>query len=81
MKIKLLYFSSLKDKLKKSSEEIEVDENIIVSQLLDFLKEKYPAIKDNLDNVMIAVNEEYKDKNYLLKDGDVVALIPPVSGG
>jgi molybdopterin converting factor small subunit len=30
---------------------------------------------------MVAVNEEYVDTNYILKDGDVVALIPPVSGG
>ena len=81
MKIKLLYFSSLKDRLKKSSEEIEVSGNITILELLNYLKAKYPEIKDNLDNVMTAVNEEYKDRNYILKDGDIVALIPPVSGG
>jgi molybdopterin synthase sulfur carrier subunit len=81
MKIKILFFSSIKDKLKKNSDEIEVQDEISVDQLLNILKEKYPDISDRLDNVMIAVNEEYKDKDYKLKEGDVVALIPPVSGG
>lgn len=34
-----------------------------------------------LKSVMVAVNEEYADEHLLLKDGDTVAFIPPVSGG
>ncbi|RMA96007.1 molybdopterin converting factor subunit 1 [Hydrogenothermus marinus] len=81
MKIKLLYFSSIKDKLKKSSEELEIKDNSSINDLINILKEKYPQISQNLDNVMFAVNEEYQDKEYILKDGDNVAVIPPVSGG
>ncbi len=81
MRIKVLYFSSIKDKLKKSSEEFEVNEGVAVEQFLNILAEKYPQLKEILSNVMVAVNEEYKDKNYKLKNNDVVAIIPPVSGG
>lgn len=81
MKIKLLYFSSIKDKLKKSFEELKIKDNFSINDLIDILKKKYPQISQNLDNVMFAVNEEYQDKKYLLKDGDNVAVIPPVSGG
>tara|TARA_Y100001960_G_C14726499_1_gene855198 strand:+ start:1464 stop:1574 length:111 start_codon:yes stop_codon:yes gene_type:complete len=31
--------------------------------------------------MVAAVNEEYQLHNYPLKNGDMVALIPPVSGG
>ncbi|RUM49044.1 MAG: molybdopterin converting factor subunit 1 [Hydrogenothermus sp.] len=81
MKIKVLYFSSVKDKIKKSNEQFEIDENTTIEKLLKILKDKYPEIKDILENTMIAVNEEYKDKKYILKNNDVVAIIPPVSGG
>ncbi len=81
MKVKVLYFSSIKDKIKKSNEHIEINGSITLNEFLNLLSEKYPEIKDNLKNVMLAVNEEYKDKNYTLKDGDVIAIIPPVSGG
>jgi len=30
---------------------------------------------------MIAVNEEYASSDQVLKEGDTVAIIPPVSGG
>ncbi len=81
MKIKVLFFSSIKDKLKKSSEEIELENPLTVEDFLMFLKKKYPEIADSLDSVMVAVNEEYVDKGYKLKENDTVAIIPPVSGG
>lgn len=34
-----------------------------------------------LQSVMVAVNEEYAEDQLELRAGDVVALIPPVSGG
>ena len=81
MKIKILYFSSLKDRLGKQTEKIDLPENSTVQNLISILREKYPNISDSLDNVMFALNEEYVDKDSPLKDGDTVALIPPVSGG
>jgi molybdopterin synthase sulfur carrier subunit len=81
MRIKILYFSSIKDKLKKSSEEINLNDDFTIKDLKNFLQEKYPEIKEILDKSMFAVNENYVTEDYKLKDGDLVALIPPVSGG
>lgn len=33
------------------------------------------------ESITLAVNEEYVEGNVPLKDGDTVALIPPISGG
>ncbi|MFT5214356.1 MAG: molybdopterin converting factor small subunit, partial [Patiriisocius sp.] len=44
------------------------------------LKEKYPQLK-NIESYAIAVNEVYAEDALFLKEGDVVAVIPPVSGG
>lgn len=51
---------------------------ITVGELKQKLAEKYNL---SLQSVMVAVNEEYADDEIVLKDGDTVALIPPVSGG
>jgi len=32
-------------------------------------------------NALLAVNQEFADRDAALKDGDEVALLPPVSGG
>ena len=33
------------------------------------------------DRIVVAVNNEYREPDFILDDGDEVALIPPVSGG
>ena len=81
MRIKVLYFSSIKDKIGITSENIKIAENSTVSDLIKLLSEKYPQIKDSLKNSMFAVNEEYASIEQELKEGDTVAIIPPVSGG
>ena len=34
-----------------------------------------------MDAYAVAVNEAYAEGTLILKEGDVVAIIPPVSGG
>ncbi|MGB9766822.1 MAG: molybdopterin converting factor subunit 1 [Sulfurihydrogenibium sp.] len=80
MKVEILYFSQIKDKVGKSSEVLEFTGNT-VSDLVEFLAQKYPNAKDVLEKSMFAVNEEYVDKQAILKEGDKIAIIPPVSGG
>ena len=41
---------------------------------------QYPGLPD-ADRVVAAVNNEYREPDFVLDDGDEVALIPPVSGG
>lgn len=50
------------------------------------LAEKYPKLADLVldeDNITLALNEEYvpSGESLPLRNGDTVALIPPISGG
>ena len=45
------------------------------------LAEQYPALAPHAARLAVAVNLEYVPRDYVLKDGDELALIPPVSGG
>ncbi|MBO6516332.1 MAG: MoaD/ThiS family protein [Bacteroidia bacterium] len=51
-----------------------------VEQLRSVLTERYPKLSQ-LNSLAIAVNEVYANDEIQLNEEDVVALIPPVSGG
>ena len=76
--IKILLFPHLQEEIGVKDFEIEVRETT-VQQLKELLKVKFKF--PNLDNVMVAINEEYAMEQDVIHSGDTVALIPPVSGG
>lgn len=77
--IKVLFFADQREKVGK--DQLEFDgEGMNIHAVKTYLEEKYPALA--LDHTMTAVNEEYEEEeNRLMEKNDVIAFIPPVSGG
>jgi len=80
MQIELLLFGIVKDVIGKSSMELEVISDSSLAHFKAHLIKKFPKLSD-YKSFSIAVNEAYVDDNYLIKENDVIAIIPPVSGG
>jgi molybdopterin converting factor subunit 1 len=80
MKITTLFFGITADLIGETEQELVLEKSIAVGAFKLILKEKYPQLK-NIDSYAIAVNEIYAEDAFILKEGDVVAIIPPVSGG
>ena len=80
MNIKTLFFGITVDLIGESELDVVVSRSISIGAFKAVLKEKYPQLK-NIDSYAIAVNEAYAEDALLLKSNDVVAIIPPVSGG
>ncbi|ARV16010.1 MoaD/ThiS family protein [Polaribacter sp. SA4-12] len=80
MKIQILLFGITTDLIGTSNLDLEVVEGITVVSFKSLLKEEYPQL-ENIDSYAIAVNESYATDELVLKENDVVAIIPPVSGG
>ena len=60
--------------------EFRIEEEMqTVKSLRTYLGDKYPTI--SWSSVAIAVNRQYAQDHEPLRQGDEVALIPPVSGG
>jgi molybdopterin converting factor small subunit len=49
--------------------------------MLKQLKDSNPGLAQRSGALTVAVNEEFVDPDWVLKAGDEVALIPPISGG
>lgn len=81
MKIKLRFFGQLRELAKLQEMEIEVKAKTAVDDLKWIVGERLPALREHLKVVSFAVNSEYASKETALKDGDDVALLPPISGG
>lgn len=76
--IDVLFFAELQETAGNGKVSIEADGNT-VTDLRGKLSSTYEL--ENLDNAMVAINEEYAQEDTVLNNGDVVAFIPPVSGG
>ena len=79
MKIKVRLFASCREITGKNEVEIQVKKGETVSGILTVIRQIYPRL--SLSDIMVAVNQEFATPGYVLKDGDEVALLPPVSGG
>ncbi|PGZ07279.1 molybdopterin converting factor subunit 1 [Bacillus cereus] len=77
--ITILLFANLREEVGLDRLVILEKQEINVGQLKDRLKESYHL--QSLDTVMVAINEEFVTNEEMIKAGDIVALIPPVSGG
>tara|TARA_B110000211_G_scaffold214994_1_gene256861 strand:+ start:282 stop:524 length:243 start_codon:yes stop_codon:yes gene_type:complete len=80
MKLKILFFGITTDLVGASNLDLEISEASTVADFKNLLKKKYPQL-ENMDSYAIAVNESYATSDLILHGNDIVAIIPPVSGG
>jgi molybdopterin converting factor subunit 1 len=81
MRVTVLYFGVLKDVMGHRSAVMDVAEGASVAELLILHRSSGKAAASVWDSIAVAVNQEYARAEDVLKDGDEVALLPPVSGG
>jgi len=80
VELKLLFFGVSRDQTNKDEENLVIEGELTAGELKSILKDKYPKLED-IQSFAIAVNESYADDSLTLKEGDTIAIIPPVSGG
>lgn len=87
IKVQVLFFASAREAAGNiSSTDLELDTGSDTGILRNRLAELYPKLAHMVldeDNLTLALNEEYVTSGQILplKNGDTVALIPPISGG
>lgn len=80
--VTVLYFASIRELTGTSEVRLTLTDDIrTVADLSAHLETVVIALAGRLDSVRFAVNEEFASAETPIADGDVVAVIPPVSGG
>jgi molybdopterin converting factor small subunit len=92
VRVNVLYFGVLRDRFDAADEATELPDGATVGDLLRVLrgrtsnlpmgKTAEPRVEEQLwRSLAVAVNREYGSASIVLREGDEVALLPPVSGG
>ena len=88
MRVRVLTFGVLRERLGGPEETVELEEGATVGELIEILRgrasntSRSSAVDEGLwRSLAVAVNREYTSQAVVLCEGDEVALLPPVSGG
>ena len=83
--MKILYFSWIKDKLGKSHEEMQLNDNIkTVNDLITLLKknnQNYEDVFKDTSSIKVSINMETARFEDSIHNNDEVAFFPPMTGG
>src|SRR5262245_12229238 len=81
MRIRVLLFGQLKDIVGQPEETVEIESGAKLESLVSRYAERYPRFQLLAGSIACSVNQEYATASVVLRDGDEVGLLPPVSGG
>jgi len=83
--VKLLYFAWLRTRVGCAEEDVALPPQVHdVAGLLDWLRrrsDQHAEALRNLKLVRVAVNQQYVGFAHPVREGDEIALFPPVTGG
>lgn len=81
MRVIVEFFGPARDWAGAARIEVDLSDAADAASLRAALKQRCPAAADRLDRTRFAVNEAFAPDDAVLREGDRVAVIPPVTGG
>jgi molybdopterin synthase catalytic subunit len=81
MELVVRFFALYRERAGRSTIPVQLPEGATVADLTSELRRQFPRLAPPEVQIVAAVNADYAGPETLLRDGDDVCLIPPVSGG
>lgn len=81
MKIEVLHFAWLRERIGSDRETLDVSDGATVAAVANAIIDRAGIDGERARSIRFAVNESFVDGDHRLEDGDRLALIPPTSGG
>ena len=81
MRVNVKLFAVVRERVGVSELPLELPEGTTAGDALDRLRESYGEIGAMVSRCAVAVNRQYVGRDARLREGDELAVIPPVSGG
>ena len=81
MRVKVKFFAILRERAGTAGATKEIKEGSTMKELWESLQRDYPQLARVEARLLYAVNQNYVNADYVLKEQDEVVFVPPVSGG
>jgi MoaE-MoaD fusion protein len=81
MRVRVLLFGQLKDIVGLQEESLDLESGARLSAVMSYYSGRYPKFQGLNNSIACSINQEYAQGSAILKEGDEVGLLPPVSGG
>ena len=81
MKVRVQFFSHLKDAVGSGELEVELAFGAKVEDLLGQLYANYPKLRDWDSSILVGVGVEFVERNHSLQPHEEISIMPPVQGG
>jgi molybdopterin converting factor subunit 1 len=81
MQVKVLFLGPARDMAGVESSEMNLPHDCTAGRLKHGLSDRFPPLARAMASMRMAVNCVFVTDEHRLRDGDEVAVIPPVSGG
>jgi molybdopterin converting factor subunit 1 len=81
VRVRVLFFGAARDAVAGDQVEISLTPTTTGADALREIIDKHPNLRRFANSLLLAVNQEYVRGPIELKDGDELAVFPPVSGG
>ncbi len=79
--IEVLLFGAAADRAGTRKVRLDVEESMTLEELWPLLADLHPDLSPMRDTLAFAVNGEYAGMDAVVRPGDELAVLPPVSGG
>jgi len=81
IEILVKFFAMVRQTVGKKDMTMNIEKGTKVEDIVEELIQEYPDLEDIREILVVSVNKGRVDDDYLLKEGDEVAIMPPVAGG
>lgn len=82
--VKLLFFAKARELVQCEDTDVILSPTMTSKGIKDAILQKFPVLNPIANNFVLSLNQEYVEANEFvvqLKNGDEIAVIPPLSGG
>lgn len=81
MKVPVHFYAQLRDLAGVAELDVDLTEGSTVGQLLEKVYEKKPPLRSRDKSILVGVGLEFVERDYVVKESDEIAVMPPVQGG
>jgi molybdopterin converting factor small subunit len=81
MKVRVQFYAQLRDLVGIRELDIDVAEGSTIRDLLEQVYAQQPKLRPHDKSILIGAGVEFVDRNYRLKPGEEISVMPPVQGG